>query len=122
MNNKIMKLLLSTYLKGTAYLGNLQNGGNVQMIEVRTSEEELSHGPPLNVRVESAGPHALRVSWSPPLQPPPPTKYSIHYTEVSGYYTITNLPNTQFLVYNIYFLFMIKIKIIMSEASQVKFK
>ncbi|CAB3223048.1 unnamed protein product [Arctia plantaginis] len=55
-----------------------------EMIEVRTSEEEVSHGPPMNVRVESMGPHALRVTWSPPLQQPAPTKYSIHYTEVES--------------------------------------
>lgn len=54
------------------------------MIEVHTSEEEMTHGPPLDLRIESVGPHSLRVSWSPPAQAPPPNKYSIHYSEVES--------------------------------------
>lgn len=53
-----------------------------QMVEVRTSEEEVTHGPPQNLRGEAVGPHTLRLTWSPPVAQPPPTKYSIHYTEV----------------------------------------
>ncbi|XP_026742146.1 neogenin-like [Trichoplusia ni] len=54
------------------------------MVEVRTSEEEVTHGPPLNLRGEAVGPHTLRLTWSPPVAQPPPTKYSIHYTEVDS--------------------------------------
>ncbi|PZC78095.1 hypothetical protein B5X24_HaOG202630 [Helicoverpa armigera] len=53
-------------------------------IEVRTSEEEITHGPPVGLRGEALGPHALRLAWSPPVAAPPPTKYSIQYTEVDS--------------------------------------
>lgn len=54
------------------------------MLEVQTSEEEPSHGPPQRVHAESLGPHVIRVSWSAPTAPaaPPPTTYTVHYTEV----------------------------------------
>ncbi|CAH2230644.1 jg4197 [Pararge aegeria aegeria] len=58
-----------------------------QVVEVTTPEEELTYGPPQNVVVEAAGPHALRVSWiapepaPPESSPPPPTRYAIYYTE-----------------------------------------
>ncbi|KAJ8707304.1 hypothetical protein PYW08_011438 [Mythimna loreyi] len=54
------------------------------LIEVRTSEEEITHGPPLNLRGEAVGAHALRLTWAPPDTAPPPTKYSVHYTEVES--------------------------------------
>ncbi|CAD0251375.1 unnamed protein product [Spodoptera exigua] len=50
-------------------------------IEVVTTEEEVSHGPPVDLRAEATGPHSLRVSWGPPVGAPPPAKYSVHYTE-----------------------------------------
>lgn len=60
-----------------------------QSITVATSVEEVSHGPPTDVRVESSGAHSLRVSWSPPapaparnLTLPAPAQYTITYTEV----------------------------------------
>ncbi|KAJ0170386.1 hypothetical protein K1T71_014314 [Dendrolimus kikuchii] len=59
-----------------------------ETIEVSTPEEELTHGPPLELRVEPLGPHSARVSWKPPLPTvpgaPPPTKYAVHYTEVES--------------------------------------
>lgn len=55
------------------------------MIEVTTPEEELTYGPPTNVRAEAVGPHAVRVSWSPPAAPTPPAKYSVHYSEVRSH-------------------------------------
>ncbi|XP_069364150.1 neogenin [Maniola hyperantus] len=62
-----------------------------QIIEVTTPEEELTYGPPQNVAVEAAGPHALRVSWEAPdplpsltSPPPPPTRFAIYYTEVES--------------------------------------
>ncbi|XP_026316443.1 netrin receptor DCC-like [Hyposmocoma kahamanoa] len=55
-----------------------------QIIEVTTPEEELTYGPPTNVRAEAVGPHAVRVSWSPPAAPTPPAKYSVHYSEAES--------------------------------------
>ncbi|XP_060808751.1 neogenin [Amyelois transitella] len=54
-----------------------------ETIEVTTPEEELTYGPPRNVKVEAVGPHAVKVTWSPPTSnAPEPTKYQIHCTEV----------------------------------------
>ncbi|XP_045782410.1 neogenin isoform X2 [Maniola jurtina] len=62
-----------------------------QIVEVTTPEEELTYGPPRNVAVEAAGPHALRVAWQAPdplpslaSSPPPPTRFAIYYTEVES--------------------------------------
>ncbi|XP_048001832.1 netrin receptor DCC [Leguminivora glycinivorella] len=53
-----------------------------ESIEAHTAPEELSFGPPTNVKVEATGPHSLRVKWSPPAQEPQPPHYTVHYTEV----------------------------------------
>ncbi|XP_041984115.1 neogenin [Aricia agestis] len=63
-------------------------------VEVHTPEEEAAWGPPADVRVEPAGPHELRVTWSPPASAPAPaaaaalpaapTKYAVYYTEVES--------------------------------------
>ncbi|XP_068622270.1 neogenin [Battus philenor] len=58
-----------------------------ELIEATTAEEELTYGPPLDVRVEAQGPHAARVWWSPPAPAPnapaapPPTRYAVYYTD-----------------------------------------
>ncbi|KAI5643727.1 fibronectin type III domain-containing protein [Phthorimaea operculella] len=51
-----------------------------EMIEVTTPEEELTYGPPLNVRAEAVGPHTIKVTWSPPASGQP-NKYAVYYTE-----------------------------------------
>ncbi|XP_052743159.1 neogenin isoform X2 [Bicyclus anynana] len=59
-------------------------------LEATTPEEELAYGPPRDVSVEPAGPHALRVTWTPPAPlpapepPPPPARYAIYYTEAES--------------------------------------
>ncbi|XP_053621423.1 neogenin isoform X3 [Plodia interpunctella] len=56
-----------------------------ETIEVTTPEEELTYGPPRNVKVEAVGPHALRVTWAAPeTDAPEPTKYQIHCSEVDS--------------------------------------
>ncbi|XP_064075650.1 neogenin [Vanessa tameamea] len=59
-----------------------------EIIEATTPPEELTYGPPLNVRVEAAGAHALRVSWDPPAAGgaarAPPARYAVYYTEVES--------------------------------------
>ncbi|CAH2083882.1 unnamed protein product [Euphydryas editha] len=60
-----------------------------ETIEATTPPEELSYGPPLHVRVEPAGAHALRVSWDDPEPLPgparaPPSRYAIYYSEVES--------------------------------------
>ncbi|CAK1593548.1 unnamed protein product [Parnassius mnemosyne] len=59
-----------------------------EIIEATTAEEELTYGPPQDVRVEALGPHSIRVWWSPPTQTQnglastaPPTRYAVYYTD-----------------------------------------
>ncbi|CAG5005457.1 unnamed protein product [Parnassius apollo] len=59
-----------------------------EVIEATTAEEELTYGPPQDVRVEALGPHSIRVWWSPPTQTQnglastaPPTRYAVYYTD-----------------------------------------
>ncbi|KAG6444268.1 hypothetical protein O3G_MSEX003296 [Manduca sexta] len=52
-----------------------------ESIEVRTPEEELSHGPPQSVKAEALGPHTAKVSWESP-QGAAPDRYTVLYSEV----------------------------------------
>ncbi|XP_022119057.2 netrin receptor DCC isoform X2 [Pieris rapae] len=53
-------------------------------VEVTTPAEEVSFGPPEDVRAEAAGPHSARVSWAPPPAPTRPAKYAVYFTEVES--------------------------------------
>ncbi|XP_072937571.1 netrin receptor DCC [Epargyreus clarus] len=60
---------------------------HTQLLEVSTPEEEVSFGPPRDVRLTALGAHALRVTWAAPPLPPggaPPAKYQVFYTEVES--------------------------------------
>ncbi|CAK1548764.1 unnamed protein product [Leptosia nina] len=54
-------------------------------VEVTTPAEEMTFGPPEEVRVEATSPQSLRVTWSPPLDAAaPPASYNVYYTEVES--------------------------------------